>query len=577
MARAPTLPYELRLAVTGHRQLSDPVRIGQAIEALLEYIDKTLNHQEQTPLEWTIVSPLARGADRIVASAVLRRPGAHLEVISPFRLDDYRKDFRDEDDRAEFERLLADRRTRLTTELEGAYGDMRPEDSEDVRRQVQDTRNEGYLEVGRRVVGASEILIAVWNGERAAGRGGTGDIVEYAVLRGRIVLRIDPDQPEAPPQLIRARPLVGEDERIELEPAPLPDSAKQLSIGYHQLAAYNRDTCISEQAFALELKEETATFRQHATQAQLTDSSINAIADLLLPHYVKVDRQAMRYQARYLQSTKGLHYLAAMAITAVVVQILFFPQQLWLISLEILCMAGAAGWLLICRREAWHEKWLHDRYLAEQLRAAMYTVLLSGTPDRSKSRPEHVLPFYAGPQDWLGATATRIFETTRQAISQQPDLVVLKKFLVRHWLRGQVAYHRKNAIKEERLARGGSRQGLWLFAATAVLAVLHFFGVGHDHHAHPLMSAGNWITLFAIILPAWGAALHAIHTQMEHERIATRSARMAEALTVVADRCDRAETLPALRAAISEAEHVIGLENHEWSVMLSFRGPVLPV
>jgi len=52
---------------------------------------------------------------------------------------------------------------------------------------------------------------------------------------------------------------------------------------------------------------------------------------------------------------------------------------------------------------------------------------------------------------------------------------------------------------------------------------------------------------------------------------------MAEALTVVADRCDRAETLPALRAAISEAEHVIGLENHEWSVMLSFRGPVLPV
>lgn len=48
------------------------------------------------------------------------------------------------------------------------------------------------MEAGRRVVNLSDLLIAVWDGEVAKGKGGTVDIVCYARERGRNVVILWP-------------------------------------------------------------------------------------------------------------------------------------------------------------------------------------------------------------------------------------------------------------------------------------------------------------------------------------------------------------------------------------------------
>jgi hypothetical protein len=54
------------------------------------------------------------------------------------------------------------------------------------------TDEDAYLAAGQRIVELSEILVAVWNGKPAKGKGGTADVVGYAIQRKRPVIQIDP-------------------------------------------------------------------------------------------------------------------------------------------------------------------------------------------------------------------------------------------------------------------------------------------------------------------------------------------------------------------------------------------------
>lgn len=64
-----------------------------------------------TPLLLGVLSPLAEGADRLVAREVLKVPGAVMEVILPLEKTDYMRDFETDESKAEFEALLSQART----------------------------------------------------------------------------------------------------------------------------------------------------------------------------------------------------------------------------------------------------------------------------------------------------------------------------------------------------------------------------------------------------------------------------------------------------------------------------------
>jgi hypothetical protein len=117
------------------------------------------------------VCSLAAGADQLFARLVLEE-GGKISVVVPCR--HYETTFKRATDRRAFHALL--RRAARVEQLE-----------------FEEPSEEAYFAAGRRVVDQSERLIAVWDGQRARGLGGTADVVRYARGCGHEVVVIWPD------------------------------------------------------------------------------------------------------------------------------------------------------------------------------------------------------------------------------------------------------------------------------------------------------------------------------------------------------------------------------------------------
>lgn len=113
------------------------------------------------------ISPLARGADRLAATQALAL-GYRLHVPMPFPLAKYEEDFDTEEDLAEFRTLFAAAGDDWLA-IDGDHGHE---------------ADHSYEAVGRYVFKHCDLLIAVWDDHAAGGRGGTGDIVRFAVHAG---------------------------------------------------------------------------------------------------------------------------------------------------------------------------------------------------------------------------------------------------------------------------------------------------------------------------------------------------------------------------------------------------------
>ncbi len=145
------------IGASGHQSIPDAARafICDEIEELLGGV----------PDDSTGVCSLAAGADQIFATAILRRClGLHVVVPS----DGYVATFKDPADRQQFVRLM-----NSAASVE-ALSFKSPSEA-------------AFLAAGRRVVDLCDILVAVWDGKKARGLGGTADIVEYARASNREV------------------------------------------------------------------------------------------------------------------------------------------------------------------------------------------------------------------------------------------------------------------------------------------------------------------------------------------------------------------------------------------------------
>lgn len=146
--------------MTGHRILAELEKIDAGVEAALRRIEQKFPGESMT-----VISALAEGADRIVARHVLARPGARLTVPMPLQKADYLNDFESEESRAEFLSLLE--RADQVEEMASAA-----------------TRKQAYEAAGEYVLKNADVVITIWDGKNAQGRGGTGDIVARARERG---------------------------------------------------------------------------------------------------------------------------------------------------------------------------------------------------------------------------------------------------------------------------------------------------------------------------------------------------------------------------------------------------------
>ena len=166
----------VRVGVTGHRSIPDESAIARAVDRVLDLIRETSSSSDGAPAVIEVVSPIAEGADRIVAHVALKDPGARLRVPLPFPKEDYKNDFKTSKSRADFENLLE-------------------KACEVVVLPATPTRNAGYEQVGHYVLDNCDVLIAIWDGEPSRGQGGTAEIVEKARAMGRKLYWIHTKEP----------------------------------------------------------------------------------------------------------------------------------------------------------------------------------------------------------------------------------------------------------------------------------------------------------------------------------------------------------------------------------------------
>ncbi|HMS38824.1 MAG TPA: hypothetical protein PKE69_01265 [Pyrinomonadaceae bacterium] len=145
----------LVIGVTGHRILTDLKKIKDGVEKALQHIEETFQYQTLA-----VMSSLAIGADTIVAQKILNHPGAKLIVPLPLEEVDYETDF-EPDDKMLFQNLL--RNANEVIELPDA-----------------DSREEAYEACGKFILENCDVLLTIWDGKSAQGKGGTGEIVSLA-------------------------------------------------------------------------------------------------------------------------------------------------------------------------------------------------------------------------------------------------------------------------------------------------------------------------------------------------------------------------------------------------------------
>src|SRR5262249_2871465 len=114
-----------------------------------------------------LLSPLAEGADRLVAEVALEM-NAQLIVPLPMSIDLYEEDF--QDSKTEFHRLL--KQAHFSFEV------FPPYDREAVKTDPQ-ARDLRYEAVGKYIVRASQILLALWDGVPSNKVGSTAAVVNF--------------------------------------------------------------------------------------------------------------------------------------------------------------------------------------------------------------------------------------------------------------------------------------------------------------------------------------------------------------------------------------------------------------
>ncbi len=195
---APRPEAYLRIGVTGHRpgaklspEQANAVRrcvdriladIAQLTRAVVERDAWAFSSRRPNI---SVASPLAEGADRIVAEAGLAAEFG-LSAILPFGRADYRTDFESEASRLAYDALLA--KAGAVFELDGR----------------RDAAARAYEAAGLLMLANADIVIAIWDQMPAEGIGGTALIVERAMAEDVPVILIDPREPDVPAILWRA-------------------------------------------------------------------------------------------------------------------------------------------------------------------------------------------------------------------------------------------------------------------------------------------------------------------------------------------------------------------------------------
>ena len=175
------LRREIVIGVSGHRPnrlAVDTAPLRAAIERTLEHIVDSYRDRGAT---FVLMSPLAEGADRLVARVAIKRFRMRLVVPLPLPYDLYREDFGTTlalgrgASTEEFHELIGQAERYFEMPLVfGSIVDLSKRDAAGAQARARQ-----YALAGAYVVQRSHELIALWDGDPEEGEGGTAQIIAW--------------------------------------------------------------------------------------------------------------------------------------------------------------------------------------------------------------------------------------------------------------------------------------------------------------------------------------------------------------------------------------------------------------
>lgn len=296
------LPEFHVVGFTGHRRLTDPDGASKAIRAALEAL------RREAPGEWIALSSIASGGDRLFVRESLSL-GLSWHAILPMPRAEFARDFAPSE-WPEVEATLATaQHVRVIA------------DSED--------REEGYLDCGIETVNEADVLIALWDGDAARGKGGTADVVQYAKSIRKPIVIVDA--------------LTHEVRR---------ENWDELEAGDPVLTDLN------------ELPDAASAWSENPFKAPDNVFLFQQKCD----HWASQGAPQFR---RLIVATVAAHVVATLIGTAVVAYDTHIVILPWI---ELACVSFALGAALVLRRKLHsHHSWVRCRLAAEFCRSALAT------------------------------------------------------------------------------------------------------------------------------------------------------------------------------------------------------------
>ena len=379
-------------------------------------------------------------------------------------------------------------------------------------------RNDSYLDCGMETVNHCDVLVAVWDGEPARGRGGTAQIVAYARDLGRPVIIID------------AKTLAVRRENVS-----------RMKIGDHYLAELNQLRPVALPA---------------GTQAEDDPGRRTVLA-----FHHKVDQAATRHAPHFPRLTTitlALNLLAAALAAATLVFDLHIAALPWG---KLLCLIGALGAALLLVHRRGQFDWVRYRLAAEITRSALATW---GLPRSLRLFDDF---------DWAGLEPLRRALDVLQRRSARRSRLNFDQFkqrYLRERIDGQLAYFsRQERIALPMLAR--LRAGFFICSPLAV-----FFAAAYAVHSlYPDAVAPGWVPTWVygfgpILLPLLAAGFLSLASIHDLHRRVARYHEMRMRLETARTEATFGQTWGALERVVAKAERALLQEVFEWHTVTSF-------
>ena len=592
------LEYSCRIAVTGHRDITDAPAVHAAASGVIAGLTALLDsarHEETgrqrgagapTPLALRCLSALAEGADRIVADAFVassRGDGwrRQLWVPLPYAQAEYRAlDCASDASRQEFDALAA-RAMHIQTLHTHAPADARERDS-------------AYADVGRHLLRHCDLLLAVWDGARSDLSGGSGWTVELALDVGVPVIWIPvargaDAKPDGSSVSLLLRDQPGADPIVHPWAEPVDDGVatvlhehfgrtrnrRDLLEALRMTDRYNR---VAQRRPRLSVlvtdtvsRSVAEVARASASADENTRQSVCAAVALVSAKLTVADVLAGRFERLTRRFDYSAYALAVIAVGLGALEITLLPRGGWPRLIGVGEAAALLTLLVIVVgdfRQKLHERWADARAIAEHLRTRTYTCIVSQSAARQAELEGLVrMRSWTAELDiapWFAPAVEEPWEDEPTVAVNETDFGWIKEYLLEGWLADQRRYHRRASTRHERRDRIYYLAVRIIFAITlAIVLVRVAFAFGAPSTSGWRLAADS-LAFAGIVLTSVGSAVNSLAARFDHGRHHRRSIAILAEVARIQKQMSSARTLSALQELVPDLRRVMLGEATEW-------------